>query len=259
MAKDLNDLKWIEDFLPAGVRRKAMFGGFGYYLDDLMILALFEGSSDDRSYKEQSFPFALWLGCMFPAEKENHELILQQFPFLIPHPVLPKWLYLPLQTESFESLAEDVLKELKRKSSRFGVVPQRKKQKKSVKKAPTDDWKKIDTRKPRMFGGAPAEDSLKSAKRLADLKNLGAVAEKSMIKAGIKTVDQFVKLGWKKSLEKLVITNPKSRHSLLTYALIGALENKDWNGISEEAKKEAREFTNSLKPKKKGKTWKAKT
>ena len=257
MAKDLNELKWIEDFLPLGYRRKPMFGGFGYYLDDMMILAIFEGQSDDRTYKEKSFPFALWLGCMFPAEKENHPAILERFHFLIQHPVLPKWFYLPLETENFESLAEDVLKELKKKSPLFGVVPQRKKKKSPQKKAKeNDDWKKIDTRSPRMFGDAPAGESLKAAKRIADLKNLGIVAEKAMIKAGIKTVDQFIKLGWKKTLEKLVHSNPKNRHSIFTYSLIGALENKQWNAISEEQKKEARTFTNSLKQKSKGKTWK---
>ncbi len=156
MAKDLNDLKWVEEFLPSGTFRRPMFGGFGYYLEEKMILAAFEGSSEDRTYREKTFPFALWLGCLFPAEKENHNLILGKFPFLIPHPVLPKWLYLPLQTENFESLAEDLFKELKRKTSLFGVIPKKKSKKsKTGKGSPKAQLIKIDTRKPQMFQDAP--------------------------------------------------------------------------------------------------------
>ena len=111
---------------------------------------------------------------------------------------------------------------------------------------------KVNLTKPRMFGDNESfADKLSTAKRLSDLKNFGPVTEKTFHKAGIKTVQQFVKLGWKKTLIKLVKSNPKNRHSVFTYVLIGALQNKEWHQLTEAEKKEAREFTTGLKKKSK--------
>lgn len=104
-------------------------------------------------------------------------------------------------------------------------------------------------KKPRMFRDEPAEVVLKSASRISDLKNLGATAEKHFHAAGIKSVQQFIKLGWKKSLIKLVAHDSKHAHSIYAYALIGALANIEWNQISETEKTEARQFTSSLRDK----------
>jgi len=249
MAKDLNTLKWIENLLPTGYRRKSMFGGFGYYIDEKMILAAFEGG-EDRSYRGQKFDFALWNGCMFPAEKENHDEILKLFPFLINHPVLPKWLYIPVESENFDDHIETIMKEIRRQSPLFGTIPQRQSKKKISKKDPllfSKTLLKMDTRRPRMFSDEPIEQVLTQAKKISDLKNLGPSSEVTFAKAGIKTAQQFIKMGWKKAMILLVKSNPKNRHSLFAYAIIGALKNLEWNGISEEDKKEAREFTASLK------------
>lgn len=110
-------------------------------------------------------------------------------------------------------------------------------------------YEKIDMRTPRMFSDESFEEKLSKAQKISDLKNLGPTTEKGMQKAGIKTLDQFVKMGWKKAMIKLVAFNPKNRHSMFAYALIGALKNVDAFHISEDDKKEAREFCASLKPK----------
>ncbi len=46
---------------------------------------------------------------------------------------------------------------------------------------------------------------------------------------------------------KLVKINKKHRHSLYAYAMIAALKNQDWSELSEEDKKEARDFVKSMK------------
>jgi hypothetical protein len=102
-----------------------------------------------------------------------------------------------------------------------------------------------------MFRDQPAEHILKQAKKITDLKNLGPMTEKNLAKAGIKTAQQFIKLGWKTTMKKLVAVDPKNRHSMFAYALIGALKNQDCNRISQEDKDEARKFVASLKPVKK--------
>lgn len=241
--KELLSLQWVEDLLPRNHRRKAMFGGLAYYVDDLMILALFEDSKD-------------WNGCLFPVEREHHEEVMELFPELSPHKILGKWLYLPMQTENFESIAENIIERMKKEvlkgSGLFGVIPAKKKPKNAKKeKDPLSgiDYRRMDTRRPKMFADAAPEEVFKKAKSIADLKNLGPQTEKHFQKAGIKTVDAFVKMGWQKAFTKLAKSNPKLRHTLYAYALIGALRNTDWLQISPEEKAEAKELNAALKPK----------
>lgn len=109
---------------------------------------------------------------------------------------------------------------------------------------------RIDTKTPKMFSDETFEEKLTKVQKISDLKNLGPSTEKSMHKAGIKTVNQFIKLGWKKSLIKMIKINPKNRHTLFAYALIGALRNKDAFHITDQEKQEAKDFCAQLKPKK---------
>ena len=252
MARQLTELGWIEELLPEGYRRKPMFGGFAYYLGDLMILAMFE-STGSRKYRGQTYNFELWYGCMFPVERERQELVLKQFPNLVRHPILGKWLYLPFESEDFETHAETLLKKLRfevaKESPLFGVIPDRKKKAKGSKKVKPVKDEKIDTRVPMMFRDEPAEDVLTKAKKISDLRNLGPQTEIHFHKAGIKSVKAFVKMGWRKAFAKLVKSNPKSRHTLYAYALIGALQNKDMMQISDEDKAEAKALNAALKPK----------
>lgn len=247
MAKEPQELKWIESLLPEDeYRRRGMFGGFIYYVGDKSVLVSFESEGGSRTYKGKKYSFDLWNGCMFPVEKEFQSQALARFPFLIPHPILPKWLYLPLHTEGFDDFVTEVLAQVLKTNSFWGSIP-KPKGKKTVKKEPVDNsWKSLDTRTPRMFSDEPAEVSLKKAQKISDLKNLGPSAEKEFLKAGIKTPQQFVTMGWKKTLLKLIKSNPKNRHSIFAYALIGALNNQEFSRISEEQKNEARTFVRGL-------------
>lgn len=127
MAKELKNLYWVEDFLPKGSIKKPMFGGFGYYLEQKLILVLFEGEGQ-RSYKNKKFDFEIWNGCMFPVEPALQAGVKSQLDFLINHPVLPKWLYLPLETDDFEAKVEMTMRQLRRRDSSFGTVPKEKNQ-----------------------------------------------------------------------------------------------------------------------------------
>lgn len=245
MAKEPGELKWIEDLLPEErYRRKAMFGGFAYYIEEKIVLVLFE--SDDIR----------WNGAMFPLEREFHPKALAKFPILKPHAILPKWLYLSIETENFDEIVPDILKEVLRPTSFWGSIPKTKGKKgkaaQTKKKIDEGISTKIDTRKPRMFSDEPAEDALKKARKVSDLKNLGAVTEQLFAKIGITTAQQFIKLGWKKTWKKMIDFDPKYRHSLYAYALIGALTNTDFGHITEAEKEEAKAFVRSLpRPEKK--------
>lgn len=251
MAKEPQELKWIESlFSEDSFRRRGMFGGFAYYLEDKVVLVIFESEGGSRTYQKKTYPFDLWNGCMFPLEHSLQEAALQKFPFLFPHPILPKWLYLPLHTENFEELATSVMKQVLKPQSLWGSVPARKGRSKRVPKDKEIPLK-LDTRRPRMFSDEPAEAKLRTSEKLSDLKNIGTELEKKLQNAGIKTVQKFVDLGWKKSWIKLVHLDSKHRHSLYAYTLIGALTNREWNRITDEEKNEARAFAKTLAPQKK--------
>lgn len=107
--------------------------------------------------------------------------------------------------------------------------------------------------KPLMFRDESAAERFRQAKKISDLKNLGPETEKQFAKAGIKTVQQFQKLGWQGAIRKLVKSNSKHLHSMYAYALIGALQNIEFNMISDKDKKAAREFCAALREKQKAK------
>ncbi|MES2802050.1 MAG: TfoX/Sxy family DNA transformation protein [Bdellovibrionota bacterium] len=239
MAKTLDELQWIEDQLPESFNRRAMFGGFAYYDGPFLKLILFEGSSDR------------WNGCMFPAEKEHHSKLLQQFSFLVNHSILPKWLYLSLSNENFEEHAKKVIRELARPQSLWGTIPDRKKkaEKKSNKPVKIEKVSSTDMRKPRMFRDETIEEKKDKIKLISDFKNLGPATVMTFAKAGIKTPAQFMKLGWKKTFQKLCEVNPKNNHSVFAYALIGALENTEWHAISQDDKNQAQAFAKILRDK----------
>lgn len=252
MAKEPGELKWIEDLLPEHrYRRKSMFGGFAYYFEEKMMILIFE-SKDKR-----------WNGLMFPVEHDLQSPILKKYPELSPHVILPKWLYLPISTEGFDEVATEVIREALKPNSIWGSIP-KPKNKKSKSKKHDEVLEKIDTRRPRMFSDDPVEDVLKKAKKISDLKNLGEVSERQFAQVGITTAAQFIKLGWKKTIQKLAEHDPKHRHSLYAYALIGALTNTEFSRISDQEKAEARAFVKSLprekkKPSKKKKVSKKST
>lgn len=247
MAKSPQELYWIEELLPEGqYRRKAMFGGFAYYLEDRLFLVTFE-SKGQRQYKGKNFDYELWEGCMFPVEKEFHVEALKKFPFLTPHPILPKWLYLPTDTENFEELVTEALRQALKPTGQWGTSKAAKGKTKDILKDKSLD--KLDTRTPRMFSDEPAEERLAKAKKISDLRNLGPTAEALFHKAGIKTPQQFDKLGWQKTLVKLVKVEPKALHTMWAYTLIGALTNRDWNILTEDEKQQCKDFVKSIRTK----------
>ena len=71
-----------------------------------------------------------WRGLLVCTDKLRHERLIQEFPTLSPHPILPKWLYLPESADDFESVAERLVKLVKKRDERIGVVSKIKKAKK---------------------------------------------------------------------------------------------------------------------------------
>ena len=118
-----NHLKWLAEPLEdePSLIRKPMFGALAYYLRGKLVLVL-----SDR--------MPPWKGVLLPTEREFHPALISDFPALAPHPILGKWLYLPVDSEDFESIAADIVQAISEGDPRIGVEPKPKKKKRSGKK-----------------------------------------------------------------------------------------------------------------------------
>ncbi len=101
-----------------GYVQRPMFGCQACYLDGKLVLVL--------AAREEP-----WRGLLFPSERDQHAAILANFPELAPHPVLPKWLYIPETHDAFEPVGQRIVALIDAGDPRFGVVPPAKKKRKT--------------------------------------------------------------------------------------------------------------------------------
>lgn len=90
---------------------RPMFGGRAAYLDGRLML----------HFTAREEP---WRGVLVCTERAHQASLLAEFPALAPHPVLPKWLYLPESSGRFESTAERLVALARQRDPRLGVSPQ---------------------------------------------------------------------------------------------------------------------------------------
>lgn len=111
--------QWLWDPLEAdpGFVLRAMFGAKTVYLDGKLVAGFMA--------KEEP-----WRGMLVCTEREQHAALVGDFPELKPHPVLPKWLYLPESADSFERTATRLVELARRRDPRIGITPRPKKRNK---------------------------------------------------------------------------------------------------------------------------------
>ena len=109
---------------------RRMFGGLAIYLKGRMVLVLMESDEDDKEWKGKYYSFPIWRGLLFPTFREFHADILSKYPNLVAHPVLSKWLYLPLSHNEYETIAEQLILEIQKGNPLFGIEPKSKKKSK---------------------------------------------------------------------------------------------------------------------------------
>ena len=115
-----------------------MFGGLAVYAHHKMMMLIAEDPGE-KTYRGQNYDFDIWNGLLFPTEYEYQDSLQKDFPQLVQHPILKKWLYLPLSTENFEETAHDCALRIRSNDKRFGIFPKlsdpkKKKKVKSTKK-----------------------------------------------------------------------------------------------------------------------------
>ena len=93
---------------------KSMFGAKAVYLDGKLQLCFMAKREDP------------WRGVLIGTNHEHHGSLVEEFPSLKIHPVIPKWLYLS-EADDFESVAQRLVKLVQRRDPRIGVEASSKK------------------------------------------------------------------------------------------------------------------------------------
>jgi hypothetical protein len=94
---------------------KSMFGGLAVYLFERQMLLLVEPTKSGRWD---------WHGVLICTDFAHHASLQAEFPALLPHEALGKWLFIDSTHEDFESTMDAVAKRVARNDPRFGSVPQ---------------------------------------------------------------------------------------------------------------------------------------
>ncbi len=93
---------------------RSMFGAKAVYLNGKLMLC-FCASEEP------------WRGMLVCTDRSHHASLQADFPELTPHPILPKWLYLPESSDTFERTGARLVALARRRDPRIGVTPQPKK------------------------------------------------------------------------------------------------------------------------------------
>ena len=101
---------------------RAMFGGKAVYIDGRCQLIFFAKRDP-------------WRGVLVCTAREHQASLVKEFPALVPHPMVTKWLYLPESADDFESAAHRLVKLILRRDARIGVESSSKKKKAGGKKS----------------------------------------------------------------------------------------------------------------------------
>jgi hypothetical protein len=96
----------------------SMFGTKAVYLDGRLVLC----------FTSREEP---WRGILVCTERGNHASLRARLPSLSPHPILPKWLYLPEAADDFEREAGQLVELARVRDPAIGVSPGRRKRKRA--------------------------------------------------------------------------------------------------------------------------------
>ena len=118
------DHEWIFDAFAGRSTffTKRMFGGLAAYVHERQMLVLVQPTKTGR-WK--------WHGVLVCTGQEHHASIRGEFPALMPHAVLRKWLYIDSVHEDFEATMEAVARRMAKDDRRFGIVPAMSKRRKT--------------------------------------------------------------------------------------------------------------------------------
>lgn len=106
---------------------KKMFGSIAIYLNDKMVSCLCEG--DEDSWRGVKYGYKIWNGILVPTEHKHHKSLIKKIKGTENHPVLKKWLYLPMDSEYYEDSIHKLVNLIEKNDERVGVYPSMKNKK----------------------------------------------------------------------------------------------------------------------------------
>ena len=101
-------------------RTKRMFGGLAAYVFERQMMLLVEPTQSGRWN---------WHGVLVCTGYEHHASLNAEFPALVPHAVLRKWLFIASAHEDFEVTMDAVAKHVANNDPPFGILPRMPKRK----------------------------------------------------------------------------------------------------------------------------------
>ncbi len=109
-AKRRNPLLWLFEPFENETRylQRKFFNMDAAYLDGKLYLAIADGKEP-------------WNGLMVCTSREHHATVRAEFPQLVSHKVLGKWLYLSQAHPEFETVATALVEMALRRDSRLGI------------------------------------------------------------------------------------------------------------------------------------------
>lgn len=115
--------RWLWEPLETdrGFVLRTMFGAKAVYLDGRLMLCFCTGEEP-------------WDGVLVCTDRERQAALAAEFPLLVPHPVLPKWLYLAAEHAAFDRLAARLVSLARQRDPRLGVDPSSKKKRNANRK-----------------------------------------------------------------------------------------------------------------------------
>jgi hypothetical protein len=123
-AKPEHPHAWLWEPLEAepSFELRSMFGAKAVYLSGKLQLCFTIGEEP-------------WRGMLVCTDKDRQPSLIEEFPLLRPHPILPKWLYLPESCEAFESMGVRIVALVRKRDARIGIVGKPKRKTKLNRKA----------------------------------------------------------------------------------------------------------------------------
>ena len=108
----IHPLQWLWEPLESDPTflLRSMFGAKAVYLGGKLMLC----------FCQREEP---WRGLLVCTERTNHASLLADFSGLWPHPILPKWLYLPGAAPDFDRIATRLVQLARQRDPRLGIVP----------------------------------------------------------------------------------------------------------------------------------------
>jgi len=97
---------------------RSMFGTKAVYLSGRMLFCFSAGAEP-------------WRGVLVCTNRTQHASLQAEFAALVPHPILPKWLYLPESAGTFERSATRLVALARQRDPRIGITPGAKKKAKT--------------------------------------------------------------------------------------------------------------------------------